>query len=122
MRVRGEEREVWDGVRKRRGGNGKSKPEKCGLSHDNTKPPLSTDTFGNNGGDDSESGPVTPVEQVVGNGHSSTLLSLVEHRSPHSLQLWERIGIGDVHGFINNEGNHNFVQPNAEERMRDNIK
>nr|GEU60353.1 hypothetical protein [Tanacetum cinerariifolium] len=63
---------------------------------DNTKPPLFADTFGNNGGDDSEtSGPVTPVEEVGYSGHSSTISSLVEHESPRVLQLWERINIGD---------------------------
>ncbi|GJQ89373.1 hypothetical protein Tco_0000512 [Tanacetum coccineum] len=59
---------------------------------DNTKPPLSFDTFGNNRGGDSEtSGPVTPAKEVVDIGHSSTLSSL---------------------------GIYNFVQPNAGERMR----
>ncbi|GJW70306.1 hypothetical protein Tco_0127223 [Tanacetum coccineum] len=48
---------------------------------DNTKPPLPVDTFGSNGGDDLEtSGPVTPAEEVVDSGHSSTLSSLVAHR------------------------------------------
>nr|GEX85579.1 copia protein [Tanacetum cinerariifolium] len=56
---------------------------------DNTKPPLSIDTFGNNGGDDSEtSGPVTQAEELVDSGHSSTLSSLVEHGSLRVLQLW----------------------------------
>ncbi|GJR84847.1 hypothetical protein Tco_0155632 [Tanacetum coccineum] len=50
---------------------------------DNTKPPLSDNTFGNNGGDDSEtSGLVTPAKEVVDSGHSSTFSSLVEHGSP----------------------------------------
>nr|GEU75342.1 hypothetical protein [Tanacetum cinerariifolium] len=57
---------------------------------DNTKPPLYVDTFGNNGGDDSES----------------------------SGPLWDRISIGDLHGLRDNEGRHNFLQPNAGERMR----
>ncbi|GJT83649.1 hypothetical protein Tco_1057991 [Tanacetum coccineum] len=41
---------------------------------DNTKPPLSADTFGNNGGDDSEtSSPVTPAKEVVDSGsHAMT--------------------------------------------------
>ncbi|GJZ96190.1 polypyrimidine tract-binding protein homolog 3 [Tanacetum coccineum] len=55
---------------------------------DNTKPSLFADTFGNNGGDDSEtSGPVTPAEEVVDSGHSFTLSSLVEHESPQVFQL-----------------------------------
>ncbi|GKA77584.1 polypyrimidine tract-binding protein homolog 3 [Tanacetum coccineum] len=63
---------------------------------DNTKPPLSANTCGNNGGHDSEtSSPVTPTEEVVDSGHSSTLPSLVEHGSP---------------------GIYNFVQLNAGER------
>ncbi|GJS38737.1 hypothetical protein Tco_0563780 [Tanacetum coccineum] len=85
---------------------------------DNTKPPLSANTFGNNGGDDSEtSGPVTPAEEVVGSGHSSTFSSLVEHESPRVLQLWEIIGISDVYELMDNKGSHNFVHPNAGERM-----
>nr|GEW12484.1 hypothetical protein [Tanacetum cinerariifolium] len=56
---------------------------------DNVKPPLFADTFGNNGRDDSESSrPVTPTEEVG-------------------------IGIGDIHGLMDDEGGHNFVQPNA---------
>nr|GEZ77967.1 hypothetical protein [Tanacetum cinerariifolium] len=88
------------------------------LMIDNTKPPLSVDTFGNNRGDDSEnSNPVTSAEEVVDSRHSSTLSSSVEHESLRVLQLKERIGIGEVHELIDNEGNHNFVQPNAEDRM-----
>nr|GFA24394.1 hypothetical protein [Tanacetum cinerariifolium] len=46
---------------------------------DNTKPPLSADTFGNNGGDESETlGPKTPAKEVVDNGNGSTLIFLVE--------------------------------------------
>nr|GEX53787.1 UvrD-like helicase, ATP-binding domain, P-loop containing nucleoside triphosphate hydrolase [Tanacetum cinerariifolium] len=84
----------------------------------NTKPPLSVDTFGNNGGDDSEnSNPVTSAEEAVDSRHSSTLSSSVEHESPRVLQLKERIGIGEVHELMKNEGSHNFVQPNVGERM-----
>ncbi|GJT09718.1 polypyrimidine tract-binding protein homolog 3 [Tanacetum coccineum] len=57
---------------------------------DNTKLPLSVDTFENNGGDDSEL---------------------------HVCDTW-KIGIGDVHGLMNNGSIHSFVQPNAGERMR----
>ncbi|GKF04412.1 hypothetical protein Tco_0035080 [Tanacetum coccineum] len=79
----------------------------------------SAKTFGKNGGDDSESsGPVTPTEKVVGSGHSSTLFSLVEHENSRSLQLWERIGVGDVHVLMDNDGSRNFVQPNTGEQMR----
>ncbi|GJY68053.1 hypothetical protein Tco_0471035 [Tanacetum coccineum] len=79
----------------------------------------SAKTFGNNGGADSESsGPVTPTDEVVGSGHSSTLFSLVEHGSSRSLQLWERIDTSDVQGLMYNEGSHNFVQSNAGERVR----
>nr|GEZ98074.1 polypyrimidine tract-binding protein homolog 3 isoform X1 [Tanacetum cinerariifolium] len=50
---------------------------------DNTKPPLSADIFGNNGGDYLESsGPVTPAEEILDSGHSFTFSSLVEHESP----------------------------------------
>nr|GEZ02797.1 polypyrimidine tract-binding protein homolog 3 [Tanacetum cinerariifolium]GEZ06515.1 polypyrimidine tract-binding protein homolog 3 [Tanacetum cinerariifolium] len=81
---------------------------------DNTKPPLSTDTFGNNEGDDSKiSGPVTLAEEVMDSRHCSTFFSLVEHISPQVLQLWEIIGISDVHELMDN-----FVQLNAMEWMR----
>nr|GEZ16719.1 hypothetical protein [Tanacetum cinerariifolium] len=88
------------------------------LIADNTKPPLFADTFGKNDGDDSEtSSPVTPAEEVVDNT-SSTLSSLVENEIPRVLQLRERIGMGDVHVLMDNEGIHSFVQPNAREWMR----
>nr|GEW58472.1 hypothetical protein [Tanacetum cinerariifolium] len=55
----------------------------------------SAKTFGNNGGDDSKSlGLMITTEEV------------------------ERIDIGDVHELMDNEGSHDFVQMNAEERMR----
>nr|GEW60645.1 hypothetical protein [Tanacetum cinerariifolium] len=48
-----------------------------------------------NNGDDSESlGPMTPTEEVVDSGHSSTFSSLVEHGSPRLVQPWEIISIG----------------------------
>ncbi|GJS97106.1 putative reverse transcriptase domain-containing protein [Tanacetum coccineum] len=44
---------------------------------DNTKPPLFADTFGNNGGDESEtSGPETPAKKVVDNGNDSAPIFL----------------------------------------------
>ncbi|GJW62909.1 hypothetical protein Tco_0112244 [Tanacetum coccineum] len=43
----------------------------------NTKSPLSADTFGNNGVDESEaSGPETPAKEVVDNGNGSALIFL----------------------------------------------
>ncbi|GKD10217.1 polypyrimidine tract-binding protein homolog 3, partial [Tanacetum coccineum] len=66
---------------------------------DNTKPPLFTDTLGNNEGDDSEtSGPVTPTKEVVDIRHSSTFSSLVEHESPRVLQLWKIIDASASYG------------------------
>ncbi|GJV47419.1 polypyrimidine tract-binding protein homolog 3 [Tanacetum coccineum] len=45
---------------------------------DNTKSPLSADTFGNNGVDESEtSGPKTPAKEVVDNANGSALICLV---------------------------------------------
>ncbi|GJZ72549.1 polypyrimidine tract-binding protein homolog 3 [Tanacetum coccineum] len=61
---------------------------------------------------------LTPAEEVVDSGHSSTFSSLVEHESVRVLQLWEIIGIGDVHELMDNKGIYNFVQLNAGERMR----
>ncbi|GJV22966.1 hypothetical protein Tco_1375661 [Tanacetum coccineum] len=54
-----------------------AKPNKLTAKADNTKPPLSTDTFGNNGGDESEtSGSETPAKEVVDNGNGSALIFL----------------------------------------------
>ncbi|GKD49071.1 hypothetical protein Tco_1278047 [Tanacetum coccineum] len=59
---------------------------------EDAKPPISVDTFGSNGGNDSEtSGPETPAKEVVDNDNSSTLFYLVEHGSPRFLQPGERI-------------------------------
>ncbi|GJW35635.1 hypothetical protein Tco_0058555, partial [Tanacetum coccineum] len=45
---------------------------------DNTKPPLSANTFGNNGSDQLETlGPDTPAKEVVDNGNGSALIFLV---------------------------------------------
>ncbi|GKB83153.1 hypothetical protein Tco_0950048, partial [Tanacetum coccineum] len=71
---------------------------------EDAKPPISADTFGSNGGNDSEtSGPETPAKEVVDNDNSSTLFYLVEHGSPRFLQPGERIGIGDVHKLVDNK-------------------
>ncbi|GJZ88183.1 hypothetical protein Tco_0659965 [Tanacetum coccineum] len=67
------------------------------------------------GGDDSKtSDPEKPTKEVVDSKNGSTLTSLVGYESPRSLQLWKKIGIGDVLGPSNSGGAHNFVQPNAE--------
>nr|GEU78498.1 hypothetical protein [Tanacetum cinerariifolium] len=50
-------------------------------------------------------------------GDVSILNSFIRQGSLRSLQLLERIGFGDVHELVDNEGIHNFVQPNARERM-----
>ncbi|GJZ01521.1 hypothetical protein Tco_0519482, partial [Tanacetum coccineum] len=62
-------------------------------------------------------GLVTPAEEVVDSRHNSTFSSLVEHESLQVLQLWEIIGIDDVHELMDNMGIYNFVQQNAGERM-----
>ncbi|GKE78986.1 ty3-gypsy retrotransposon protein [Tanacetum coccineum] len=70
-----------------------------------------TKTFGNNGGDESESsGSVTPTEneEAIESGDTSILNFLFGHGSPRSLQL---LGTGKVHILIDNGSTHNFVQP-----------
>ncbi|GKB82239.1 hypothetical protein Tco_0949134 [Tanacetum coccineum] len=62
-------------------------------------------------------GLVTPAEEVLDSRHNSTFSSLVEHESLQVLQLWEIIGIDDVHELMDNMGIYNFVQQNAGERM-----
>nr|GEW98298.1 class II heat shock protein [Tanacetum cinerariifolium] len=51
-------------------------------------------------------------------GVSPIPTSLVSYESPRVRQLWERIGISDAHGLMDNERNHNFVQPNVVEGER----
>ncbi|GJT85433.1 reverse transcriptase domain-containing protein [Tanacetum coccineum] len=56
-----------------------------------------TKTFGNNGGDESESsGPVTPMEnkEAIESWDTSILNSLFGHESPRSLQLLGTLGMG----------------------------
>ncbi|GKA58495.1 hypothetical protein Tco_0757683 [Tanacetum coccineum] len=68
---------------------------------DDAKPPISTNTFRNNGGDDSQtSGLKIPTKDVVDNGNGSTLTFLVGYGSPRALQLWEKVGIEDVLGLL----------------------
>ncbi|GJS07220.1 hypothetical protein Tco_0364016 [Tanacetum coccineum] len=52
-------------------------------------------------------------EELADNGVSLILTSLVAHESSRARQQWERIGIGDAHGLIDNGCNHKFVQPNV---------
>ncbi|GJU09178.1 hypothetical protein Tco_1125608 [Tanacetum coccineum] len=80
-----------------------------------------TKTFGNNGGDESESsGPVTPTENedAIESGDTSILNSLFGHESSRSLQLLGIVGTGKVHILIDNGSTHNFVQPRVVERMK----
>ncbi|GJW42243.1 hypothetical protein Tco_0071042 [Tanacetum coccineum] len=74
----------------------------------------SRDTFGRNGGDDSQnSGPETHAKEVVDNGNGSVLTFFVGCGSPRALKLWGKNGIEDVLRFLNSGGEHNFAQPNA---------
>ncbi|GKC37108.1 hypothetical protein Tco_1049492 [Tanacetum coccineum] len=80
-----------------------------------------TNTFGNNGRDESESsGPVTPMEneEAIESGYTSIFNSLFGHGSPRSLQLLGTLGTGKVHILIDNGSTHNFVQPGVVERMK----
>ncbi|GKD91192.1 retrotransposon-related protein [Tanacetum coccineum] len=80
-----------------------------------------TKTFGNNGGDESESsGPVTPMEnkEAIESRDTSILNSLFGHGSPHSLQLLGTLGTGKVHILTDNGSTHNFVQPRVVEGMK----
>ncbi|GJV48867.1 hypothetical protein Tco_1439079 [Tanacetum coccineum] len=58
-------------------------------------------------------------EELADNGVSPIPTSLVAHESPRVRQLWERIGIGDAHGLMDNGRNHKFVQLNVREWMSD---
>nr|GEX18403.1 putative reverse transcriptase domain-containing protein [Tanacetum cinerariifolium] len=52
-------------------------------------------------------------EELADNGVSPIPTSLVAYESPRVRQLWERIGIDDAHGLMDNRRNHKFVQPNV---------
>ncbi|GJX53921.1 hypothetical protein Tco_0282290 [Tanacetum coccineum] len=58
-------------------------------------------------------------KELADNGVSPIPTSLVAHESPRVRQLWERIGIGDAHGLMDNGRNHKFVKPNVWEWMSD---
>nr|GEZ15837.1 hypothetical protein [Tanacetum cinerariifolium] len=48
-------------------------------------------------------------EELADNGVIPIPTSLVAHESPRVRQLWDRIGIGDTHGLMDNGRNHKFV-------------
>nr|GEU83883.1 reverse transcriptase [Tanacetum cinerariifolium] len=54
----------------------------------------------------------------VESGDISILNSLIEKRSPRSLQLWRSIGSGTVYVLIDNGSTHNFVLPDIVEKMQ----
>ncbi|GJZ18396.1 retrotransposon-related protein [Tanacetum coccineum] len=56
-------------------------------------------------------------EDAVENRDISILNSLIGHGSPLSLQLWGKIGKGDVHVLIDNDSTHNFIRPDVVEKM-----
>ncbi|GKC72113.1 RVP_2 domain-containing protein, partial [Tanacetum coccineum] len=45
------------------------------------------------------------------------LNSLIGHGSPRSLQLWGKIGKGDVHVLIDNGSTHNFIRPDIVKKL-----
>ncbi|GKA29453.1 ty3-gypsy retrotransposon protein [Tanacetum coccineum] len=69
-------------------------------------------------GDDSGQEPTTEEEEAVESGDISILNSLIGQGSPRSLQLWGKIGIGNVYVLIDNGSTHNFVRPVVVEQMR----
>ncbi|GJX34450.1 reverse transcriptase [Tanacetum coccineum] len=56
-------------------------------------------------------------EDAVESGDISILNSLIGHGSPHSLQLWGKIGKGDVHVLIDNGSTHNFIRLDVVDKM-----
>nr|GEW39869.1 hypothetical protein [Tanacetum cinerariifolium] len=52
-------------------------------------------------------------EELANKRVSPIPTSLVAHKSLRVRQLWERIGIGDAHGLMDNGRNHKFVEPNV---------
>ncbi|GKA26410.1 retrovirus-related pol polyprotein from transposon 297 family protein [Tanacetum coccineum] len=56
-------------------------------------------------------------DDAVESGDISILNSLIGHGSPRSLQLWGKIGKGDVHVLIENGSTHNFIRPDVVEKL-----
>ncbi|GJT18886.1 hypothetical protein Tco_0877592 [Tanacetum coccineum] len=80
---------------------------------DNTKPPLSDDTFGNNGGDESEtSGPETPAREVVDNSNGSALIFWLDTVPEKSSEYWKE---------LDNESEDRKVERDAEKEGEPNI-
>ncbi|GJX65221.1 hypothetical protein Tco_0299564 [Tanacetum coccineum] len=52
-------------------------------------------------------------EELADNGVSPIPTSFMAHQSQRVRQLWERIGIGNDHGLMDNGRKHKFVQPNV---------
>nr|GEV22667.1 retrotransposon-derived protein PEG10 [Tanacetum cinerariifolium] len=59
-----------------------------------------------------------PKDVALESGDISTLNSLVGNGSPQTLQSCGTIGLGNIHVLIDNESTHNFVQPGVVERMK----
>nr|GEW65726.1 transposon Ty3-I Gag-Pol polyprotein [Tanacetum cinerariifolium] len=56
-------------------------------------------------------------DDAVENGDISILNSFLGHGSLRSLQLWGKIGKGDVHVLIDNGSTHKFIRPDVVEKM-----
>ncbi|GJS94594.1 hypothetical protein Tco_0801562 [Tanacetum coccineum] len=56
-------------------------------------------------------------DDAVESGDISILNSLIGHGSPRSLQLWGKIGKGDVHVLIDNGSTHNFIRPTSSKKL-----
>ncbi|GJY04117.1 hypothetical protein Tco_0370057 [Tanacetum coccineum] len=56
-------------------------------------------------------------DDAVKSGDISLLNSLIGHGSPCSLQLWGKIGKGDVHVLIDNGSTHNYIRPDVVENV-----
>ncbi|GKD39189.1 ty3-gypsy retrotransposon protein [Tanacetum coccineum] len=97
------------------GQNQKDNPElvKPALS---ATPPKPT----SNSNEDANADQDNPEDQgdALESGDISILNSLVGNGSPRSLQLWGTIGSGNIHVLIDNGSTHNFVQPGVVERMK----
>ncbi|GKA19379.1 retrovirus-related pol polyprotein from transposon 297 family protein [Tanacetum coccineum] len=70
-------------------------------------------------GEDDDLGDATTDggDDAVESGDISILNSLIGHGSPRSLQLWGKIGKGDVHVLIDNGSTHNFIRPDVVEKL-----
>nr|GEV57515.1 integrase, catalytic region, zinc finger, CCHC-type, peptidase aspartic, catalytic [Tanacetum cinerariifolium] len=75
------------------------------------------EAFGIDEDDDLGNAATNRGDDAVESNGVSILNSLIGHGSSHSLQLWGKIGKGDVRVLIDNGNTHNFIRPDVVEKL-----